>query len=291
MSAARDYEHDEWLPWYKEDTEGWLRLTLAARGAMAEIARKLNRRGEIHLRRGLSSLAFLLRLRWEGELEPAIAELVFAGKVTWDGARFTLSDPDFEARRRRSSADRMASKRARDKDKVTARATLCDVGDGSDVTPVTAVTVTPVLVSLVSSDPISDLGSDARPLDPPPTWWPDVIGQIAMQLGETVEPAAAWFRYGGHRAGKDRPPTAKDAVYWITSVIVPELKTARVDAARLEKRDASFASERAAKLGSAPKPENSTKTFRERDDWAKTAGPPDPATAERMRKLMGGVGR
>ncbi len=151
--TARDYEHDKWIAWYVEDTVGWLQLSLAARGAMAEIARKLNGKGELTLRRGLSSLAFILRVGWEGELEPAVAELIAAGKVTWDGSRFVLADPEYTARKRRGSADRMRDKRAR------------DASDAGDVTSVTPVTVTPVTAVLVSSNLSgSDLssGSDAR---------------------------------------------------------------------------------------------------------------------------------
>lgn len=154
---VRDYEHEKWVPWYVADTATWLELSLAARGAMAEIVRKLNGDGKITLRRGLSSLASLLRLRWEGELEPAIAELIAAGKVVWDGSLFTLSDPGFESRKRRTSADRMRDLRARRKEH-------CDGGDVTVVTPVTVTPVTPVLVcsSLVSSGSDLPEGESAR---------------------------------------------------------------------------------------------------------------------------------
>lgn len=112
-----------------------------------------------------------------------------------------------------------------------------------------------------------------------------------MNTGVILPVAEAWLRYDGHRAGKGIAPTTKDAQYWLTTVMVPEARELLRRESRDKDRDKVFAGERAAKLGVAPKPEDSRKAFRERDDWAKTAGPPDPATAERMRKLMGGLGR
>lgn len=69
-------ERGGWIPWYCEDSPGWLELSLAARGAAEGIARKMGpHRGELHLGpRGLRGLAVLLRCSW-AELEPALAEL------------------------------------------------------------------------------------------------------------------------------------------------------------------------------------------------------------------------
>lgn len=184
---SRDREHDKWIPWYVEDTQGWLELSLLARGAMAELARKFNTKGELYLKRGFSELAFLLRLDLSTEVEPALAELVTKGKVTWDAERCVLSDPDYTFRKRRSSADRMADKRARDREAKR---------DASDVTPVTVTHVTPVLVSsvLVSSD--LSLGSDAR--DP-----------ATKVLGLDGECGAAWEAWRqGVSAATGRPVTA-----------------------------------------------------------------------------------
>lgn len=260
--TARDYEHDEWIPWYVEDTPGWLELSLGARGAMAEIARKLNRGGELRLRRGLSSLAVLLRLRWEGELEGAVAELIAAGKVRWDGSTFTLSDPEYLARKRRSSADRMRDHRARSKR---------DASDGGDVTSVTSergarvTRVTPVLVSsdLISSG--SDLETQTRattvPDTGPPDWWEPTLASIEMTTGESLPSGEAWLRYSGHRASKEPPkPVSKpDAQYWLTSVMIPERRKARDDAHHRDKRDAHFDAKRKFSKDGPEKPPSLTK--------------------------------
>ena len=204
-TGQRDYEHDTWIAWYVEDTAGWLALSLAARGAMAEVARKLNRKGELTLRRGLSSLAVILRLRWEGELEPAIAELLEAGKILWDESRSLLFDPDYVARRRSSSADRMREKRARD-----ARAP----SDARDVTSVTTVTVTPVLVSSLSS---ADRDQDPEITGPPDgstgVEWPDDAPsaiRVSPRPVTLVPPAAADPPRlpDGAAHDRERPPAA-----------------------------------------------------------------------------------
>lgn len=224
MTAARDYEHDEWIPWYVEDTPGWLELSLAARGAMAEIARKLNRVGELRLRRGISSLAVILRLRWEGELEMAVAELIAAGKVHWDGSTFVLSDPEYLSRKRKGSADRMRELRDRRKR---------DASDACDVTPVTSehpehVTgVTPVLVSsdLISSESDLGSGSDARE---PPTWWATTCDTVESVTGAKIDRGSAWLRYSGHRRTNGKRMAPPDAQYWLTTVDVREQKQDRM---------------------------------------------------------------
>lgn len=282
---TRDYEHDEWIPWYVADTEGWLELSLAARGAAEGIARKMNRKGELSLRRGLSGLAKLLGCRWE-ELEPALAELIAQGRVTWDGDRFLLSDPGYVARKRKGSADRMREFRANRKAR----------SDGGDVTSVTSLQadpvtgVTPVLVSLVSSDLIS--GSDLA--SGPPAWFGTALDVIEMGTGEKLPPGEAWLRYDGHRAGKGIEPTAKDAQYWLTTVMVPELRKARDETARRNARDgertAAFVRER---HGPEVKPLPSVAPLmRERDEWERTAASPEEqaAAAANLSKLLGKVG-
>lgn len=235
MTAARDREHDEWIPWYVEDTPGWLELSLAARGAMEGIARKLNRKtGQLALRRGLSSLALLLHVSWE-ELEPALAELVAKGKVTWNGSTFTLSDPEYTERKRRSGADRMADLRARKKVEVTD--VTSQASPSSLASPVTDVT--PVLVSsdLLSSG--SDLGSQIA--SAPPRWFETVLDVLEAQVDpERLPSAEAWLRYDGHRATKGIEPGPKDAQYWLTSVMIAERRKAREDAHHREKRDKQF---------------------------------------------------
>jgi hypothetical protein len=295
--TARDREHDEWIPWYVEDSPGWLELSLAARGAMEGIARKLNRRtGQLALRRGLPSLALLLHVPWS-DLEPAIAELIEKGKVTWDGS--TLFDPDYSERKRRSGADRQAEYRARKKGESSPVST-------ESVTRVTDVTsppsrVTPgdardgcsslVLSSLISSES----GSQTREADGPPDWWASVLEQIHAQLGEELPAAAAWLRYDGHRAGKGIEPTRKDALYWLTTVMVREQKDAREEAHRRNARDGertkAIVRER---HGPEVKPLPSVAPLmREREKWAQEAASPQQSAeaAANLRKLLGGVGR
>lgn len=250
-------EWDDFIPWYKHDTAGWLRLSLAARGAMAEIARKLNRKGELRLSGGLPDLAFLLRLEWDSELAPAVAELVAAGRIEWDGSRFLLRDPEFEVRKRKGSAERMADKRARE------RATSVNGGSRSDACDVTRVTdphvtgVTPVLSDL---SPLSDLrissregvqGEPSTPESPdsPPDWWETALGVVAMNAEPIMNPGAAWLRYRGHRAGKRLPLTQRDAEYWLTSVVVAEQA---MDRQRARERGDARAGSR-----DPPKPEKS----------------------------------
>jgi len=249
--VSRDYRHAKWVPWYIEDTQSWLELSLMARGAMAELARKFNAKGEIHLRRGLSSLAFLLRVDWERELEPALAELIAVGKVTWDGARFVLADPQWVERQRMGSAERMRDLRARRKS---------DVGDASDVTSVTSVTtphVTPVLVSsdLVSSGS-SDLGSGSPRRTDPPEWWTAACETVEMTTGVKLRAAEAWLRYAGHRRSNAKPMTHDDAVYWLTTVDVREARQERHREQREKDQDAA---RRERKVDYTPKYEQPTR--------------------------------
>ncbi len=108
-----------------------------------------------------------------------------------------------------------------------------------------------------------------------------------MGTGITLPVAEAWLRYAGHRAGKGIAPTAADAQYWLTTVMVPEAREVTRRSASDDKRTAAFVQQRS---GPEVKPQNSRKAFAERDEWERTAGPPDPETAARMRKLLGKVG-
>jgi len=138
--------------------------------------------------------------------------------------------------------------------------------------------------------PREDLGSGStlQVGSAPPPWWAAACDATAMVLGgEVADRLAFWVRYLASRKRKVWSMDHTDAVGWLTDVIGRE----RREANDRRDRDAGFKAERGALGPKAPKAEDSTKTFRERDDWAKTAGPPDPATAERLRKLMGGVGR
>lgn len=108
-----------------------------------------------------------------------------------------------------------------------------------------------------------------------------------MGTGIALPVAEAWLRYDGHRAGKGIAPTAKDAQYWLTTVMVPEAREVARRNARDGERTQAFVQQRS---GPEVKPQDSRKQFREREAWEREAGPPDAATAERMRKLLGKVG-
>jgi hypothetical protein len=284
--VSRDYEHEKWIPWYVDDTEGWLELSLAARGAAEGIARKMNGNGEIFLRRGLSGLASKLGRPWE-ECESAVAELIAKGRVVWDGSRFVLSDPEYTARKRKGSADRMREHRAK-------KIPCIGNGDACDVTSVTTVTdhpVTHVTPVLVSSNLISSGYGSGSEIASQPAWWDGVCDLIEQNHGVTLNRGGSWLGYWGHRVDKGKAPNQADALSWLTRVDVAEARKAREEARRRDdsdqKRTAAFVAQRS---GPEVKPQNSRKAFAERDEWERTAGPPDPETAARMRALLGKVG-
>lgn len=231
---TRSSEHDDFVPWYRRDTAGWLRLSLAARGAMAEIVRKLNRNGELRLSGGLADLAVILRLEWAGELEPAVAELIAAGRVEWDGSRYTLRDPEFDARKRKSSTERVKEHRERKRRETEAG---CNAGNVSSVTPVTPVTgnacnaETPSLsilsdLSLSSVSSRSDLPGRSEGVaagGAPPPWFAEAVEIVRMNAGLEVDDVPArWLEYTSARTRKGWPMGAQDAAGWLSSVLRSE---------------------------------------------------------------------
>jgi len=261
--VSRDYEHVEFRPWYVPDTAGWLTLSLAARGLVAELLRKFDQRGQLRIRQ-LEDLCILLRLSWS-EVEPAIRELIAANRLGWDKTAGVLFDPDFVDRMRRGSAARMARKRQKD----SAANDDADIGTSSaihrrsDVTPVTARDgcdargakgPCDVTSDLISSDLISEkipeeipsARARAKP-DPtaaPPDWWAGVLETVAMNA-EPIPAGESWLRYAGHRAGKSLPATREDALYWLTTVMVPEARDRREKAAERQAREAKWDRQRA----------------------------------------------
>jgi hypothetical protein len=226
--------HDDrkFRPWYTPDTARWLRLSLAARGLIAELLRKWDDRGEIRAECE-DDIAILLRLSTD-EVQPALYECIKAGRLVWDREEGILRDPDFTARQRRSSAERMRDKRRRDAERVT------DVTprDACDVTAVTSdhVTGRDVTSPLLSSDLISSSEADQknltggpRPEPPtkPPEWFADVVEAISMDTGEKFAVPEAWIRYSGHRATKGIAVNPQDARYWLGTVMVPEARKER----------------------------------------------------------------
>lgn len=260
------YDDERFLLWFTRPTPTWLELSAAARGVAISVAMELNpRTGELTLRKGLASLATLLRLPWE-VVEPAVAELIAAGKLEWDGARFALRDPEFADRRRKSSADRMRDKRTRDR--TPSQPPPSDACDASDVTPVTDtpgdagdVTSSLVLSDLKIGSPPEEIPS-ARATDPDrPAWFDAVCDTVEFQLpGEKIDRPLCWLRYHGHRtAPESRKAMSKaDLQYWLTAVDIPEARKARRAAERERERDAKFDKQRAIAAEPAPAPYHQT---------------------------------
>jgi hypothetical protein len=225
--------HDDrkFRPWYTPDTARWLRLSLAARGLIAELLRKWDDRGEIRAE-SAEDIAILLRLSL-AEVEPALDECIRAGRLQWDGTGGVLRDPDFAARMRRSSAERMRDKRRRDAERAAAVVTDVTPCDARDVTSVTHKTVTgsDVTSPLLSSDLISSSREGERereaPPDKAPDWFVAVCDGIAMDTGEQFAVPEAWLRYSNHRATKGIAVSERDARYWLGTVMVPEARKDR----------------------------------------------------------------
>jgi hypothetical protein len=140
-----------------------------------------------------------------------------------------------------SSADRMRKLRAKRRDEADVTGdTLSDTQ--SDVTKRHRCSPSPS-VSLSASDlpPIASV-TEAGAVVEPPAWFVTAIEVIAMNTGVALPACEAWLRYEGHRAGKGIEPTAKDAQYWLTTVMVPEAREVTRRASRDADRDAKFAS-------------------------------------------------
>lgn len=259
------YDDEHFLLWFTRATPTWLELSAQARGVAISVAMELNpRTGKLTLRKGLPSLAVLLRLPWE-VIEPALSELLAAGKLEWDGSTFTLFDPEHHDRRRKTSTERVAEHRARRRSDTgpPPAPAPCNAGNVSSVTGVSPpdgnacnVPSSLVLSDLVSSDPkIPEEIPSARAREPaptqkptpdtPPEWWGGVLDTLAMSTEAIAEPALAWLRYRGHRQTKGKAPTREDALYWLGSVVIPEQKLAR-------QREAEHAQRMKPRAGPAP---------------------------------------
>lgn len=237
--------HDDrkFRPWYTPDTARWLRLSLAARGLIAELLRKWDDRGEIRAD-DAEDVAILLRLD-VADVSRALDECLAAGRLTWDRGAGILRDPDFLARQRRSSADRMRDKRRREREARNG----CDARDDRDVTD-KSCDGGDAPSPLLSSDLISSEGereretppaADPAPTsaDPSPPWFGAVVETVSQTTGEQLRPPECWLRYAGHRAEKGKRPSANDARYWLTTVMVPEAREERRRANRDAERDRS----------------------------------------------------
>ncbi len=256
--TARDYTHDDWIPWYVRDSASWLELSLAARGAAEGIARKMGRsKEELHLgSRGLLGLARTLGCTWE-ELEPALQELMRHGpngetpRLIYDRERNSLRDPDAERRRRPTSTKRVQSHRAK-------RDGTHSAETHETVSPVSTQQETGACVPslLISSDLISDPkipeeipSAREEPTDPlaRPEWFDAACDTVETNLpAEKIERPLAWLRYHGHRTSPEsiKSMSAADARYWLTSVDIPDARKARQAAAEKREREARWDKER-----------------------------------------------
>lgn len=102
--------------------------------------------------------------------------------------------------------------------------------------------------------PITDQGSPTKDQEPPPApedptkvpeWFGSAIGTVEDSTGEKLRPADSWLRYSGHRAGKGIPKGQQDAVYWLTTVMVPEARKERRAESDKRERDAKWDRQRA----------------------------------------------
>lgn len=232
--------HDDrkFRPWYTPDTARWLRLSLAARGLVAELLRKWDDRGEIRAE-SAEDIAILLRLSVE-EIAPALNECLRAGRLVWDVEDGVLRDPDFMARQRKTSKDWMREKRSRDKSREGCEASdepvlTAKPSEGCDSS---SPLLSSDLISSSEADQISLAGGSSA--DPPPKWFADVVASVELSCMVDLRVPDCWLRYAGHRGEKGKKPSANDARYWLTTVMVPEAREAVRRAARDRERDAKF---------------------------------------------------
>lgn len=238
----RSYDDERYIPWYRRPTPTWLDLSIEARGVLVSIAMELNdTTGEVTLRRGLLSVATLLRAPWE-KVEPALMELFVAGKLEWNSETCILRDPEYVDRKRPTSKDRTRKYRdAKREDQEREEKRREEVTSPASQEGV-----------------VTDVTSQASPASPP-DWFEGVLDLLEANVDPVRLPSAeAWLRYDGHRATKGIQPTAKDAQYWLTSVMIAERRKARDEAHHREKRDAEFDKRRAG-AKDPPKPTQPTR--------------------------------
>lgn len=124
-----------------------------------------------------------------------------------------------------------------------------------------------------------------------PEWFATAIEVIAMGTGVQLPVAESWLRYDGHREGKGLARTPKDAQYWLTTVMVPEVRETKRRDDRDGERTKAFVQQRS---GPEVKPLPSVMPLvRERERWEREAATPEQSAeaAANLRRLLGGVGR
>ena len=307
-----DYENERWMKVYTRDTGGWLDLSWQARGLSLELSRKLDAEGKLPLgKKGLPSLAGLLRGVWS-EMKPFIEELIADERLVLLEGNVIFDPGHAERQSARASATlRKKVQRSRDamsRDVTRSHAESREVTNGHDqirsdqrdqirseeIRKNESERAPPTPLA-VQAEPVKRAPRSATEDSGPPDWWEPALATIHMSTGIELPSAEAWLRYAGHRSGKGIATSTRDAQYWLTTVMVPEVRNAKAEAARRDARDgertAAFVRER---HGPEVKPLPSvTPLMRERDAWVKTAATPEEqaASARELQKLLGGIGR
>ncbi len=128
MSLIHDEE--DWVAIYTRDTAGWAALHPLARFVSLELARKLNRHGELSLgRQGLPALSALLHAPWE-MIGEHVDDLLEEGRLEYDADRRVLRDPQHAARQaaaRGDSARPLAATRGQTTAKVAGQVAIAKV--------------------------------------------------------------------------------------------------------------------------------------------------------------------
>ena len=289
-----DHENERWIKVYTRDTGGWLDLSWQARGLALELSRKLDADGKLPLgRRGLQSLAGVVRGRWE-DLCPFVDELltdgrfeVLEGNVLWD--------PEHKTRQSAVSSAALRKKTQRDRDALSRDVTLSHAASRD-------VTRRHECHDQIRSEEIrSDLNDTAAPPAPPSDVGPKAKSKSrGTRLPEGWTPSAATLEWAkGERVAAPLAELAEFADFWRAQ---PGARGVKLDwdatyrnrlrqvSARAVEGTNRLEQFRRDKLGVAPKPQDSRKTFQERDAWVTEAGAPDPEAQARLNKLLGKVG-
>lgn len=102
----------------------------------------------------------------------------------------------------------------------------------------------PISISSSLSDleeiKIPEANPSARVSTEAPAWFGEALATVEDSTGEKLRPADSWLRYAGHRAGKGIPKSQQDAVYWLTTVMVPEARKERRAESDKRERDVKF---------------------------------------------------
>lgn len=128
----------------------------------------------------------------------------------------------------------------------------------------------------------------ADPASPEPSWWEGVLETVNAGTGVALPAREAWLRYAGHRASKTRPAERRDAVHWLTTVMVKEAREDRDKARHRSDRDAKFDRDREKQRDASAPPAPYHRTYKPPEEGR--ASPEEQAAA--MRKLtetLGGV--